>query len=89
MPEHNVKPTRRMRADVWVSKTSHVYPVEFANANIQQGLKLEHYSSATRLYGETLFNHNPKLKTLNSKLKLSRFIYKYQILHFVKNFFGR
>jgi len=30
-----------------VFKTSHVYPVEFANANIQQGLKLEHYESDT------------------------------------------
>jgi len=30
-----------------VFKTSHVYPVEFANVNIQQGLKLEHYSSDT------------------------------------------
>jgi len=28
-----------------VFKTSHVYPVEFANANIQQGIKLKHYSS--------------------------------------------
>ena len=28
-----------------IFKTSYVYPVEFANANIQQGLKLEHYES--------------------------------------------
>ena len=32
-----------------IFKTSYVYPVEFANANIQQGLKLEHYKSDKRL----------------------------------------
>ena len=30
-----------------VFKTLYVYPVEFANANIQQVLKLEHYESDT------------------------------------------
>ena len=34
--------------------TSYVYPVEFANANIQQGLKLEHYSSDKTLWTGTM-----------------------------------